>query len=90
MGWQNDLAKFRNTFLEHQDSDPKQFAKFYQLSYIEPLFEEVWNTIVDLLAVLLEAKLPFGTKLALPNPEAQPNWPNRFVFDVPHFRNLNK
>ena len=86
--WQNELGKFRNTFLEHQDSAPKQFAKFYQLAFIERLFEEVWNTIVDLLALLLESRLPHGTKLALPNLEINPNWPNRFVFDHPAFRNV--
>ena len=86
--WQNELAKFRNTFLEHQDSDSKQFAEFYQLKYIERLFEEVWNTIVDLLAVLLESRLPYGTKLALPDLKKNPKWPNRFVFDHPAFRNL--
>jgi hypothetical protein len=86
--WQNELARFRNTFLEHQDSDPKSFAKFYQLAYIELLFEEVWNTIVDLIAVLLESKLPHGTKLALPDLNKNPNWPNRFVFDHPAFRNM--
>jgi hypothetical protein len=86
--WQNELAKFRNTFLEHQDSDPKQFAKFYHPEYVEWLFDEVWNTIVDLMAVLLESRLPYGTKLALPDLTKNPQWPNRFVFDVPAFRNM--
>jgi hypothetical protein len=86
--WQNELAKFRNTFLEHQDSNSKQFEKFYQLTFIERLFEEVWNMIVDLLAVLLESRLPHGTKLAHPNLEKNPNWPNRFVFDHPIFRDI--
>jgi len=86
--WQNELAKFRNTFLEHQDSDPKQFEKFYQLGYVESLFEKVWNRIVDLLAVLLESRLPHGTKLALPDLNQNPQWPNRFVFDVPAFRSM--
>lgn len=84
--WQNELRQFRNTFLEHQDADPKHFAKFYQLGYIESLFKEVWNTIVDLLAVLLESRLPHGTKLALPDLNKNPKWPNRFVFDHPAFR----
>ena len=84
--WQNELAKFRNTFLEHQDSNSKHFSKFYQLNYIESLFEEVWNTIVDLLAILLESRLPHGTKLALPDLVGDPKWPNRFVFDHPAFR----
>jgi hypothetical protein len=86
--WQKELAKFRNTFLEHQDSDSKQFAKFYQLKYIERLFEEGWNSIVDLLAVLLESRLPHGTKLALPDLNKNPKWPNRFVFDNPAFRDM--
>jgi hypothetical protein len=64
--WQNELAKFRNTFVEHQDNDPEQFAKFCQLPFIERLFEEVWNTIVDLLAVLLKSRLPHGTKTGAP------------------------
>lgn len=80
--WQNELAQFRNTFLEHQDSDPKLFAKFYDIKYVEVLFDDVWNTIVELLAVLLEAKLPSHTKLALPDRNEMPNWPNRFVFQV--------
>jgi hypothetical protein len=86
--WQNELAKFRNTFLEHQDSDQKQFAKFYQLPYAESLFDTVWNTIVDLIALLFESKLPYGTKLALPDLKKNPKWPNRYVFDVPALRNL--
>ncbi len=80
--WQNELARFRNTVLEHQDSDPKLFPKFYDIKYVEVLFEEVWNTIVELLAVLLEAKLPSHTKLALPDRNQMPNWPNRFIFHV--------
>jgi hypothetical protein len=80
--WQNELARFRNTFLEHQDSDPGVFEKFYEIKYVEALFDEVWNTIVELLAVLLEAKLPSHTKLALTDRNQMPNWPNRFVFQV--------
>jgi hypothetical protein len=86
--WQNELATFRNTFVEHQRSDPKLFAKFYDLNYVEFLFRAAWNTIVDLVALLLESKLPSGTKLALPDLSKNPNWPNRFVFDVPSLRNM--
>ena len=84
--WPNELAKFRNTFLEHQDTEAKEFAKFYQPRHVEPLFAAAWNTIVEILAALLESRLPHGTKLALPDPKTHPQWPNRFVFDVPHFR----
>lgn len=86
--WQNELAKFRNTFLEHQDNDPKYFGKFYKLDFVESLFEKVWNTIVELLAVLLESRLPHGTKLALPDLTKNPKWLNRFVFDSPALRNM--
>lgn len=85
--WQNELATFRNTFIEHQNSDQKLYAKFYDLKFAERIFEEVWNTIVDLLALLLETKLTHGTRLALPDPKTMPNWKNRFVFGVPAFRN---
>ena len=84
--WQNELAKFRNTFLEHQDTESKHFAKFYELKFAESLFDAVWNTIVEVLAALLESRLPQGAKLALPDPNMQPEWPNRFVFDHPAFR----
>jgi len=86
--WQNDLALFRNTLVEHPQGDPDRFGKYYDLQCAEFLFEEVWNSIVDLIAVLLESKLSGGTKLALPDPRTLPNWRNRFVFDVPALRNL--
>jgi len=82
--WQNELATFRNT-LEHQDTDPEQFMKFYESDYIEWLFLEVWNTIVDLMSVLLESRLAGGTKLGLPDLEKYPNLNNRFMFYNPGF-----
>lgn len=78
--WQNDLAIFRNTFLEHQVGDPERFAKYYDANYVEKLFEDVWNTIVDLLAMLLESKIASGMKLGLPDRKQYPDWPNRFMF----------
>jgi hypothetical protein len=80
--WQNEFSTFRNKIVEHPKSDPKMFAKFYDLAYIEKLFDSVWNTIVELMAVLLEAKLPSHTKLGLPDRNELPNWPNRFVFQI--------
>ena len=80
--WQNELASFRNT-LEHQDTDPEQLMKSYESDYIEWLFLEVWNTIVDLMSVLLESRLADRTKLGLPDLEKYPNWNNRFMFYNP-------
>jgi hypothetical protein len=81
--WQNDLATFRNTYLEHQNSDASSYAKYYDPQYAAFLFDHVWNVIVDLLAVLLESKLFHDTKLARPDPIKTPNWRNRFIFDMP-------
>jgi hypothetical protein len=83
--WQSELGVFRNTFLEHQNSDPAPFARFYEHDYIERLFEDSWNTIVDLLAMLLESRLAGGTKLGLPDRKQYPKWPNRFMFYHPGF-----
>lgn len=55
--WQNDLAKFRNTWIEHQRGDRKPFAKFYQPQYAEDLFNVVWRTIAQILPELLELHL---------------------------------
>jgi len=43
--WQNDLSKFRNTWVEHQRGERKQFQKFYEPRNAELLFDTVWRTI---------------------------------------------
>ena len=87
--WQNDLAKFRNTFLEHQNSDRRQFEKFYRHEYAEALFERVWRTIADLLPLLLELHLPEGWTLIEQNPEDKgPRWQQRFRYYNPAFTDL--
>jgi hypothetical protein len=83
--WQSELANFRNSIIEHPDADATRFEKFYTPDYSEWLFMEVWNTIVDLLAVLLESRLSSGMKLGLPDLEKYPNWDNRFMFYHPGF-----
>lgn len=87
--WQNELARFRNTWVEHQTGDRKQFQKFYDPKYAERLFDTVWHTIADILPVLLELHLPHGTRLIEQHPDDPgPRWGQRFRYDVPHFRNL--
>src|ERR1039458_7589354 len=86
---QNELARFRNTWVEHQTGDRKQFQKFYDPKYAERLFDTVWHTIADILPVLLELHLPHGTRLIEQHPDDPgPRWGERFRYDVPHFRNL--
>jgi hypothetical protein len=87
--WQNDLAKFRNTWLEHPTGDPKQFSKFYTPEYAEMLFDAVWRTICDILPPLLELKLPNGVKLIEQDPnDPAPRGPQRFQYHHPSFANM--
>jgi hypothetical protein len=87
--WQNDLAKFRNTWLEHQRGDREPFKKFYQPQYAEYLFEAVWRTIADILPPLLELRLTEGVRLVEQDPnDSGPRWAQRFRYDHPAFRNL--
>jgi hypothetical protein len=89
--WQNGLAKFRNTWVEHQRGERKQFQKFYDPKYAEWLFDTVWRTITDILPVFLELHLPYGTKLIEQHPDDPgPRWGQRFRYDVPHFRNITE
>lgn len=37
-----------------------QFQKFYNPQFVEALFREVWHTIVEILGMLLELRLPSG------------------------------
>ncbi len=81
--WQNDLSKFRNTWVEHQRGDRKQFQKFYDPKNAEWLFDTVWHTIADILPVFLELNLPFGTRLVEQDPnDPGPRWLQRFQYQL--------
>lgn len=89
--WQNDLAKFRNTFLEHQNADRSQFAQFYTPEKAEALFESAWRTIGDILPILLEMHLPEGWTLVEQGPDdPAPRWAQRFRYFNPAFQNLSE
>lgn len=84
--WQNDLAKFRNSWIEHQTGDRRRYQQFYSPQYAEQLFEKVWRTITDILPALVE--LHFGDGIRLVEQEANdpgPRWQNRFRFHIPNF-----
>ena len=36
--WQNDLSRFRNTWVEHQRGERRAFNKFYKPEYAEQVF----------------------------------------------------
>jgi|SRR5450432_91814 len=84
--WQNDLAKFRNTFLEHhegnQPADRRKVEKFYKPANAERLFDTVWRTIMDILVMLAELHMPEGTRLVEQDPnDPGPRWEKRFRYD---------
>jgi hypothetical protein len=83
-GWQNELADFRNRVLEHvEDCEREKFQKFYVAEFAEQLFDAVWRTIVNILAMLLELRFPPGTCLVEQGPsDPGPKWPKRFHFHI--------
>lgn len=81
--WQEQLADFRNRFLEHRSAEREEFGYFYKPENAELLFEMVWRAIVNILAFLLEMNLPEGVALIEQDPnDPAPKWPNRFRYDV--------
>jgi len=86
MNWQNDLADFRNNWVEHQKGDRRKYDKFYTPQYAEFLFESAWRTIADILPPLLELHFPGGIRLVEQNPNyLGDRWENRFRFTLPQF-----
>jgi hypothetical protein len=81
--WQNELGAFRN-YLEHKDqTDPAIYEHRYRPDHAEMLFEAVWRTIADVLAMLINLQLPSGTTLVeIPLEQRQPLRPRRFGFAV--------
>jgi hypothetical protein len=87
-GWQNDLSKFRNSVLEHQGGDRKDFGWFYEPENAEALFNVVWRTIAGQLPMLLELRLGDGIRLIEQDPDDRaPRWPQRFQYHVPGIGN---
>ena len=82
-GWQNELRLFRN-YLEHKDeTDPVVYAGRYVPVHAEKVFDAVWRTIADILAMLVSLHLPPGTILVeIPRDQRDPLRPRRFHFAV--------
>jgi hypothetical protein len=83
--WQIDLGNFRN-YLEHRDEmDPAIYARHYEPAHAEIIFNSVWRTIADIVAMLVSMHLPSSTMLVeIPTPERDPVRPRRFRYVVRH------
>jgi hypothetical protein len=87
--WQNDLSKFRNTWIEHQKGERRQFDKFYKPEYAEKVFNDAWDAIVTIIAAMLETHLPHGIRLIEQDKnDPSPKWPNRFRYSHPMFQQM--
>jgi hypothetical protein len=82
--WQDEMADFRNNVLEHcGDSDPAAYAGRYEPAHAEQIFDRVWHTIADILAMLVSLHLPPRTRLVeIPEEERDKVRPRRFRFAV--------
>jgi hypothetical protein len=65
MGWQSNLARFRNHFLDPQPDDRKKFAAFYEPHNTEMLFSVVWGVMANTFPVFIEANFPEGLTIEL-------------------------
>jgi hypothetical protein len=57
-GWQSNLARFRNHFIEPTPADQTKFAAFYHPENAEMLFAVVWGVMANIFPVFLEANFP--------------------------------
>ena len=79
--WQKELRDFRNEFVEHQKGARADFKKFYDPRYAEACFDAVWRTIIDVLVLLVNLRLPSWCHFVEHNDEVYgAGWPNRFRF----------
>jgi hypothetical protein len=81
--FKNELAVYRNDYLEHRvkEPDPKLIAKFHRLDSAENTFENVWQAIEDYVALYVIANLPAGIQvIEIPEEQRDPSRPTRFGF----------
>jgi hypothetical protein len=85
--FQNKLAQYRNTYLEHrgEQPDPNMLASFHRLDSAETMFENVWQAIEDYVALYVIANLPPTIQLVeILEEERDPARPSRFRFGLPN------
>lgn len=81
--WQNDLARFRNEFLEHQKGSRQEHLKFYDPNYVNSLFDAVPRIIGDVLVLLMNLRMPPRCHIVEHDDKIDgPGWPNRFRFVI--------
>jgi hypothetical protein len=79
--WHNELGDFRNDCLEHRKDDISKYDKFYESTYAELLFHNVWRVIADILPTLIAMHFSPGVNIEeIPAGERDCNRPRRFRY----------
>jgi hypothetical protein len=87
--WQNDLSRFRNGFIEHQEGNREDHKKFYDPDVAEELFAAVARVIADILVMLMILRLPPRVHIVEHDDKIHgPGWPNRFRFVIEGFADM--
>jgi hypothetical protein len=77
--WQTEMSQWRNKYLAHYRKTWEEVRFLYEIGQAERFFAAAANSIVVILAVLIESKLWPGWSLQeVPEPNRNPNVPNRF------------
>jgi hypothetical protein len=77
----NALAYYRNTYLEHRESnaDRRMLESFHRLEAAEDTFEKVWRAIEAIVAGIVVANLPHGLVLVeIPEVNQATSRPERY------------
>jgi hypothetical protein len=87
--WQNDLAQFRNGFLEHQEGSRQDHMKFYDPDFAENLFAAAARIIADILVMLMNLRLLPGVHIVEHDDKIHgAGWPNRFRWVIEGFAEI--
>jgi hypothetical protein len=80
-GWQGQLARFRNEYVEHRQLTLADVRKFYGPREAENFFEAAWTSAEDILVALIASKLAPNLAIhEIPESERNPARPDRFGF----------
>lgn len=77
--WQNGLSDFRNLYIEHKEIGEGIEKIFYRPDSARNIFDNVWQSIEDSVAILIGAKLkdPFAI-IEIPEKDRDSACPERF------------
>jgi len=77
--WQNGLSDFRNLYIEHKKIGDGIEKIFYRPDSARNIFDNVWQTIEESIAIVIDGKLAEPLAVAeIPEKDRNPDCPVRF------------